>query len=178
MDNKSIDQILSSFNNNDDISSLVVDLQHRTPSIRTIPLEIYKPDPIVKIPVDPTTSVSSTENTVIHEIPPQSTKTKSKTIQVGHKIKKSNETNGDYIDGKKIQKTSINNVKSNDSITTTHIESDKINVPSHLTTIFGYSIPTTTLYFIIILAIIAIALYFLTAEKKKSSKEKEADDKE
>lgn len=43
---------------------------------------------------------------------------------------------------------------------------------SHLTTFFGYSIPTSTLYFIIVLVLIAIGLYFLTAEKKKD-KEKD-----
>lgn len=43
---------------------------------------------------------------------------------------------------------------------------------SHMTSLMGYNIPTTTLYFIIVMIIIAVALYFLTAEKKRD-KEKE-----
>jgi len=42
--------------------------------------------------------------------------------------------------------------------------------PAHLTNIFGYNIPTSTLYFIIILVLIAVGLFFLTAEKKKPVK--------
>lgn len=42
--------------------------------------------------------------------------------------------------------------------------------PTHLTNLFGYNIPTSTLYFIIVLVLIAVGLFFLTAEKKKPIK--------
>jgi hypothetical protein len=44
---------------------------------------------------------------------------------------------------------------------------------THLTSLFGYSIPISTIYFIIILVVIAIALYFLTAERKRENKDKD-----
>lgn len=55
-----------------------------------------------------------------------------------------------------------------------------IQTKSHLTSIFGYFVPTTTLYFILVLVIMAVGLYFLTGEKKKDKdkdkeKEKEKD---
>jgi len=46
---------------------------------------------------------------------------------------------------------------------------------SHLTSIFGYNIPISTLYFIIVLAIISVALYFLTGAKRKENKDKDKD---
>lgn len=41
---------------------------------------------------------------------------------------------------------------------------------SHLTVLFGYSIPTSTIYFILILAAIAVVIYFLTSDSDKKDK--------
>ena len=49
-------------------------------------------------------------------------------------------------------------------------------VPDHITKIMGYSIPTSTLYFLAVLVVIAVILYFLTKEKEKPKKKKEKDE--
>jgi hypothetical protein len=51
-------------------------------------------------------------------------------------------------------------------------ESTIIVENSHLTSIMGYNIPTSTLYFIIVLVAIAVGLYFMTTDRKKD-KEKD-----
>jgi hypothetical protein len=43
----------------------------------------------------------------------------------------------------------------------------------NMTSLMGYNIPTSTLYFIIVLIVIAVALYFLTAKKKDRTREKD-----
>jgi hypothetical protein len=59
-------------------------------------------------------------------------------------------------------------------------------IPDHMTSMMGYSIPTTTLYLILVLVLIAVGLYFWTAppapkdkskgKKKKKEEEEEEDD--
>lgn len=60
---------------------------------------------------------------------------------------------------KKIQKT--NNIKVLDT--------------SHLLTLYGYSIPYETIYFILVLLVVAFLIYYMTSSK---SKEKEEDEEE
>lgn len=65
--------------------------------------------------------------------------------------------------------------KSKNICTSNQKQSDK-DTSNHLTSIFGYNIPISTLYFILVLVAITILLYLLTAEKKKDKdrdKEKE-----
>jgi hypothetical protein len=53
-------------------------------------------------------------------------------------------------------------------------------IPDHMTSLMGYSIPTSTLYFILVLLLIAVGLYFLTTPPapKEDKKKKKKDDEE
>jgi hypothetical protein len=79
--------------------------------------------------------------------------------------------------GKKVAKHVT--VQENNNIDTKDTKTEKIDNSTELpitdsgagnpnmTSIFGYNIPSSTLYFIFVLIMIAIALYLLTGEKKK-----------
>jgi len=49
--------------------------------------------------------------------------------------------------------------------------SGDISIPTNKIAIYGYTIPTTTLYLIIILALIGMGIYMMSGEKKKKKKE-------
>jgi hypothetical protein len=58
-----------------------------------------------------------------------------------------------------------------------------IEIPDHMTSLMGYAIPTTTMYFIFVLLIMAIGLYYWTSPQveksdKKKQKKKDDDDEE
>ena len=92
---------------------------------------------------------------------------------------------GELKTGKKKVRINENGLKkttTNDNLNAeiaNNIASDSIDpLKAHLITFMGYSIPTTTLYFIIIMICIAVLFYFLTSEKNKDKdkdKEKEKD---
>lgn len=69
-------------------------------------------------------------------------------------------------DGDEMEATDNIHVGNNAAVT----NNNDTQQPTHLTNLFGYNIPTSTLYFIIVLVLIAVGLFFLTAEKKKPIK--------
>jgi hypothetical protein len=71
----------------------------------------------------------------------------------------------------------ISNTATNSNIGTDI--SHPIKVPDHMTSLMGYAIPTTTMYFIFVLLIMAVGLYYWTAPKvEKSDKKKKKDNDE
>ena len=222
MDNIAIDQILSTVNGgDDDMASLMRDLQHRVPTVRRSHPEINKSH--VNRPNDPVNSVSSAENIsnsdsscdanemrreAPREVVRQPQKQKAPVQTSGAPVHSHAPEKGQL---KSAQKESRPNVapkktvkintgsdagsqddngtdgadnnrdddSNNGTVTTQNDKSNvgdgKVTLPSHLTSIFGYNIPTSTLYFIIVLVIIAVGLYFLTAERKKPNKDGEKD---
>ncbi|VBB17882.1 hypothetical protein YASMINEVIRUS_345 [Yasminevirus sp. GU-2018] len=231
MDNIAIDQILSTVNGgDDDMASLMRDLQHRVPTVRRSQPEINKSH--VNRPNDPVNSVSSAENIsnsdssadaievsrpaqVSRQVPNQTSnhiqrqkasvhvqapqapvvsshahpteKVQSKNMykdsrpntapKKSVKINTGSDTGSQDDDGTNGADGDVDG--ENGTIVTQtdkgSKDDNKVALPSHLTNIFGYNIPTSTLYFIIVLVIIAVGLYFLTAERKKPNKDGDKD---
>ena len=176
MDNVDIQAILNvveDINEKND-SSILTDLKNRTPhielsekknppknisasQIKQILQSVSKTESnIINRPSDPTSSV---ENSPREE--------KSQTRQPVKVISTS----------KKVESNNMPN-ESNDDTTDKSKSSSEIVTPNthpNITSLFGYNIPTSTLYFIIILIVIAITIFLTTIEKKK---EKEVADDE
>ena len=111
---------------------------------------------IINRPVDPSGSVSSSDNSSRldeYDLPPKS---KNKCTS---NLKRSDSDN---------PVLNQNNTECSSNLQYSH--------KNHLTSIFGYNIPISTLYFILVLVAITIVLYLLTAEKKKD-KEKDKEEK-
>lgn len=140
-----IDQLLSTVNDNEDMSSLLQDLQSRAPNV----------------------------------IDKRSNSKPKKTVQIKEEAeyfenKYDNKSDDQEYSDSKTKIMSVTKSESKSEPKTepkTESESNAISerseLPSHLTEVFGYCIPTATMYFIIILLIIAVALFFLTAPKQK-----------
>jgi cbb3-type cytochrome oxidase subunit 3 len=113
---------------------------------------------IINRPVDPSGSVSSSDNSSKldeYELPPRSKNNRAANL------KKSDSDN------------SVSSQNDNEFISNLQYSNK-----NHLTSIFGYNIPISTLYFILVLVAITIVLYLLTAEKKKDKDKEREKDKE
>lgn len=179
MNNVDINDILKAVNgmNNVDNKDVLSNLQHRSPvCVQRINADKMKTNSpisntdtsstrIINMPIDPTHSVSSTET---H----QSNNTLDMTAM--------NDMLNDIIAKTKAnQKIVSNDTPANLTTKTTAMPIElTMNDNSHLTCLFGYNIPTTTLYFILVLICIAVAFYFVTnKQKKKKDDENDENDK-
>ena len=190
MDLSAIDQIMSAVNgmnvsgpndNGDDMMNLMRSLPHRLPPQNQIQNKPSTPTPTstststtttrVNRPADPVQSVSSAEN--LSSPSPDPYIKNNKYVSRNNQIKQNPTT----IIKPKLKSTTPIPDPDTDVDTTdnnndqTVIDSIADPTKAHLTSIMGYYVPTTTMYFIAILLIIAIALYFFTAEKKKPVKQ-------
>lgn len=231
MNNLDIDDILSAvnnMNNGESVQNILGDLHHRSPVVKTSDSNPSAGDnnnssrglakQIINRPVDPTGSVSSSDNSaassnvtdafgIADDRKMSNMKQMLQSISNGQstrqirtqKVINSNgdgsaailrPDNGNQSSAKKKIVTmnvpsnpadeNTDDANNNDDGDNDQNESAGTIVPtgnnqkSHMTSLMGYNIPTSTLYFIIVMVIIAVAVYFLTAEKKKD-KEKEKD---
>jgi hypothetical protein len=178
MDTLDIDDILSAvtnMNNNDSVQNILDDLHHRSPVVKSVDNNLNRCPPndhsfqsrqTINRPVDPAGSASSSDDSNLNankqshvDVSPSSVAIPVPTTDVKKK--------------RKVHLNVPDNIPEEQSNDENHKQNSRVVVPtkniqkSHMTSLMGYNIPTTTLYFIIVMCVIAIALYFLTAEKKK-----------
>ena len=179
MNNLDIDDILSAvtnMNNNESVQNILDDLHHRSPVVKSVDNNLnrhpsseanlrpndhsFQSRQTINRPVDPAGSASSSDDSdpnandqprvspgsVALAVPVTDVK-KKKTV---HLNVVENTPDGQTNDGKPRAVVPAKNIQK-----------------SHMTSLMGYNIPTSTLYFIIVMCVVATALYFLTAEKKK-----------
>lgn len=207
MDIDEILSAVTNMNNGDNVQNILSDLQHRTPSVQSVGTfrdnnssstreskQIERQS--INRPVDPATSASSSDDTVNEASDAFSGASDAKMKQMlqsvsnaqshrqikTHKMASSN-NKGDTRERKgiktfgtdeavdELQQTQNDKAVGGDHVVP--VDGQK----SHMSSLLGYNIPTSTLYFIIVLVIIAVGLYFLTAEKKrdKDTKNKKKD---
>lgn len=218
MNNFDIDDILSAVNNMNDggesVQSILGDLHHRSPVVKTADSNpvgknnnssISGSKQTINRPVDPTKSISSSDNNTsslddcdqklpdmkpfTQNIPPGRNQRENLTQMLHTKNigNIGNASRGPRFNGSnqliatKKKNSPITDIGDNsqkqdpDTIIPTDDGKKSLN-GSHMTSLLGYNIPTSTLYFITVMIIITISLYFLTAEKKKDKdKEKKKD---
>lgn len=201
MEYTDIDDIMHAVNNmNGDISGddiwaneLTNNLQQRTPLLRSshnvqninqnrASLPDSRPPVRQQInrPADPITSASSTDSSPCERgavVSAQPVSKKTGNVQPNTHIIT---TSGKTQQRVSADQSDCNENRSNEAKDTgdkgiVSAESDTAT-SSHLTNLFGYNIPTSTLWFIFVLILITIALYLMTSEKKKDKeKKKEAE---
>ena len=93
------------------------------------------------------------------------------------KTKPAQSPSGDTTHNLNYEQLTQSNMSNDELVSPKTNKSDelKLCLKSKSTKIMGYSVPTSTLYFIIVLAIISIGLYFLTKPKKTKKSKKKTD---
>lgn len=172
MDSKTIAQIMSVVNGDHDdgdhdMSMLTKDLRQRLPINQSH----------VKSPSDPVSSVSSFDDSPVETKHQQHIEPKHESApkhNIENNVEPKHDIEPEHITTKQndLLKTITLKRTSNDIVN----KSSTLTVPSHMTSLMGYLIPTSTLYFIIVLLIIAVAIYFLTSEKKKPIESEQSED--
>ena len=166
MNKMDIDDILTAVNNmNENDDNVLASLHHRTPYLEDnhVPIKSIlvknKNDVSITNP-DIQTFIRSEESSLPKEY--KNIKNQEVSVPVA-KCKKTVSINTN------ISQRDINNVDDKNNLS---YEIDSSIKNSHMTSLMGYSIPSSTLYFIIVLIIIATGLYFLTSDKKKDKEKK------
>jgi hypothetical protein len=205
MDSNTIEHILSAVSggeNSDqnyyqnEMVSYTHDVNHRSP-----PKIVRLQHNYVKNPSDPVESVSSTENTsppIPNKFSPEkiiSTKVDNNPIRLQNSkpCRKQLPSVQQTVHIEKDAELEASHTSSNSDFENGYIDNPNETVPDtkqlsgaglkklqqvipmHMTSLMGYLIPTSTLYFILMLVVIAIAIYFLTTEKKPTNIDDEKD---
>ena len=206
MNSIDINDILNTFNDNiPNDNDLFINLPKRNPKCvvksnipsnisSNIPSNVRPNTSKFSNPIDPVASASSTDIMVDNIFDRSQLEAMNHLLDNINKPKNINKKiTNDNIDQVKLIKNKANNIDNevdNDITTNDTIVANDKNIDidtdtdtdtyasKYLTKIFGYSIPTNTLYFIIVLVVIAIILFFLTADKKKDTDDNKKEKKE
>lgn len=176
MDIEDIDQLINTVNNS------VPDAVDITDCLRT-----RIPDASSNTPLNTSSNTSSNVSKTIEELNPINLKTVNdmmkRVISTANNINPlpcpandANATNNTNTDNNASANISKNVSDNSNSVIKPGTDQQSTITIQNITTIFGYTLPTSTLYFIIALLMIAIGLYFVTSDKRKKKKKEDEDD--